>query len=156
MQRQVLSLLVPVSLALGGCAALSSSTSVSDSATGLSDSVSGLSNSVSGSLGSLSRSSAGDDDSAQSEYREDVRVATRAFLESERGEAALLRELGSIATLHGISHWEARAETLVGIGAGAQQAGLSETELDALLGRLGQPGPDPRALAQRGWLAAAP
>lgn len=141
-------------LCLAGCSALGSLSTSSES---ISDSVQGLSNSISRSSEALSRSSAsiGDDDAtARLRYREDVRLATDAWVGSGADVAAFLRDLGRVAERHGISDWEARPETLLGIGAGARQAGLAEADLDALLAQLGQADAGQRALAQRGWRSA--
>ncbi len=114
------------------------------------------SQSVSKSLRSASGSLTGDDSARlEREYRDDVRVATRAWVETGDGSAAFLRELGRIAELHGISHWEAEPGSLIAIGAGACEAGASDAELDRIVADLGQDRPESRALAAEGCGTAA-
>ena len=87
------------------------------------------------------------------QYRDDVRVATRSWLESGDGSDAFLRELGRIAELHGISHWEAEPGSLIAIGAGACEAGVSAPELEQIVAGLGQRHAEARALANQGCRA---
>ena len=114
------------------------------------------SQSVSKSLRSASDSLKGGDSARlEREYRDDVRVATRAWVETGEGSDAFLRELGRIAELHGISHWEAEPDSLIAIGAGACEAGASDAELDRIVADLGQDRAESRALAAEGCGTAA-
>jgi len=112
--------------------------------------------SVSKSLGSASDSfTATDMARLELDYRDDVRVATRQWLETGESSDAFLRELGRIAQLHGISHWEAEPGSLIAIGAGACQAGASESELSGIVASLGHEHADSQALAIEGCRTAA-
>ena len=85
------------------------------------------------------------------DYRADLRVATRDLIANGASPDELQRELGRVAELHGISHWEAEPGTLLAIGAGACQADASGAPLEALLERLGV---DDRLTAREGCRAA--
>lgn len=127
------------------------------SVTSPSDWVSGTGRSISGSFEGISTSSGSGGGVAQlpDPYRDDVRVYTAAVLGRGPAEAAFSRELGRIALRHGISHWEGHASTFRGLGAGVRGAGLGETELEALLARLGHGGERERELALAGFRAAS-
>jgi len=114
------------------------------------------SQSVSKSLRSASDSAKVDNSSRlEREYRDDVRVATRAWVEAGDGSETFLRELGRIAELHGISHWEAEPGSLIAIGAGVCNAGANEAELNRILVGLGHGRADSRALAVEGCRTTA-
>jgi hypothetical protein len=120
----------------------------------ISESVTAVSGSVSDSLKSSSDTITGGDARAEQEYRDDVRVATRTLVDTGASDDQFLRELGRIAELHGISHWEAEPGSLIALGAGACEAGLPEPGLDSLLARLGQAGEIERSLAHEGCRSA--
>ena len=105
---------------------------------------------------SKSSSKAFSDDEAQleREYRDDLRVAARTLVDDGASDDQLLRELGRIAELHGISHWEGEPGSLIALGAGACEAGMSEPRLDSLLARFGQSGARERSLAREGCRSA--
>ena len=143
-------IVVPCALLLAG--SLSSgcmlSVSVSKLATTASQSVSKSLRSASDSVTSDARAR------LEREYRDDVRVATRHWLETGESAEAFLRELGRIAELHGISHWEAEPGSLIAIGAGACEAGTREAELGRIVAGLGHQRAESRALAAEGCRAA--
>jgi hypothetical protein len=56
-----------------------------------------------------------------------------------------LRGIGRVAESHGVSHWEGRADTLLAIGAGLRDAGVSRADVEALGARA--TGADPRVAA---------
>jgi hypothetical protein len=151
MHRALFAILAWAALATSGCQMLSASvTSISDSAVGIGTSISGSF------TGLLNSSGIGGGSSFAAErYREDVRLATREFVDSGGSDEAFLREIGRIAERHGISDWEARPETLTGLGAGLRQAGVPRGQLDAILARLGRTGDAERALAAEGWQSAS-
>ncbi len=99
---------------------------------------------------SSSKKLSGDDARLEQEYRDDLRVATRTLVDMGASDDQVLRELGRIAELHGISHWEGEPGSLIALGAGACEAGLSEPRLDSLLARLGQDDARARSLAHEG------
>jgi hypothetical protein len=128
-----------------GCALLMSASKLATTA----------SESVSKSLGSASDSfTASDTARLEREYRDDVRVATRQWLETGESSDAFLRELGRIAELHGISHWEAEPGSLIAIGAGACEAGANESELSGIVASLGHERAESQALAVEGCRTA--
>jgi hypothetical protein len=106
-----------------------------------------FSNSISGSISPEEKSS-------EEAYRDDVRVATRAFVGSGASADAFQRQLGGIAERHGISHWEGEPGTWVAIGAGLGEAGIPESEVDAVLLRLGPLAAQDRVLALEGFRSA--
>ena len=119
-------------LALGGCQSLwASITSPSDWISGrgvsISDSLRGLSvysGSDSGSLGS--RGGAG------TSYRQDVRAYAAGFARTGGSSDEFLRGIGRVAESHGVSHWEGRPDTLLAIGHGLSDAGVSRADVEAL------------------------
>lgn len=102
----------------------------------------------------VSDSSSGAFSSSSAAYRDDVRVATRACVETRTSDEAFLWQLGDIAAQHGITHWEARPETLVAIGAGLREAGVPEAEVDVFLVRWRRDAEGERALVLRGYRSA--
>ena len=130
-----------------------SSEAFADSSQASADSSNAASDSVSGS------SSPDDDDGAQEEsrYRDDVRVTTRSLASAGATDDELLRGLGRVAAQHGVSRWEDQPGTWIALGAGLGEAGLAPGELDALLARLGEPGPGTaqRALVLEGYASSA-
>jgi hypothetical protein len=144
-----------LSLALGagtGCQLISGSIrSISDTGVGISNVI------VGGSKGLLRSSGLGGGGSSLAEedrYRQDLRVATRSFVETGQPDADFVRMLGRIALRHGVSHWEALPGSWYAIGAGLGEAGLAESDVDATLARLHLGGESERALAREGWRAA--
>lgn len=99
--------------------------------------VGGLVESVSEGSKSSSERLTADAGRDEREYREDVRVATRDLVASGAQASELQRELGRVAELHGIVHWEAEPGSGIAIAAGACEAGVSPARLDALFAGLG-------------------
>jgi len=120
----------------------------------ISKSVTAASGSIIDTVKSSSKTISGGDARLEQEYRDDVRVAARTLVDSGASDDEFLRELGRIAELHGISHWEAEPGGLIALGAGACEAGVSEPGLDLLLTRLGQRGTRERSLAHEGCRSA--
>lgn len=119
----------------------------------ISKSVTAAVKSVSDSSKSSSEKLSGDA-RVEQEFRDDMRIATRDLVASGASDTEIQRELGRVAELHGISHWEAEPGSLIAIGAGACQAGTSADELDSLVERLGHTRERERQLAQEGCRAA--
>ncbi len=124
----------------------------------LSRSISKAARTASGSIVDSAKSSSkklsGDNARLEQEYRDDLRVATRTLVDAGASDDQVLRELGRIAELHGISHWEGEPGSLIALGAGACEAGMSEPRLDSLLARLGQEDARARSLAHEGCRSA--
>jgi type IV secretory pathway VirJ component len=70
-------------------------------------------------------------------YRDDMRLATRERVAARSALEELQRELGHVAELHGVVHWEATPHVSQAIGTGACEAGASAAEIDALLEAMG-------------------
>ena len=126
------------------------------SITSPSDWVSGTGNSISGSFESLSRSSGsgGGSDSSNTAYQRDVRAFAAQFSQTGGSSDDFLRGIARVAEEHGVSHWEGSPDTLLAIGAGLHDAGVSPAELDAL--SAGSAGADPQvvALVREGYATA--
>lgn len=138
-----------VSVALAGCQVISASI------TSPSDWVSGTGTSISGSFKGLSRSSgSGDGGDSSSAYRRDVRAYAAEFADVGGSSADFLRGIGQVAEHHGVTHWESNDATLVAIGEGLRDAGVSPGEIEALGARADDA--DPRVVARvlEGYSAA--
>jgi hypothetical protein len=135
-------------LALTGCQVLWASI------TSPSDWVSGTGRSISGSFEGLSRSSGSGGGSSNTAYRRDVRAFAAEFAQTGGSSDDFLRGIGRVAESHGVTHWEGRTETLLAIGEGLSDAGVSRTEVEALGAEA--TGADPRvaALVLEGYSAA--
>jgi hypothetical protein len=105
-------------------------------------------------LTSISESSGGDDEPAPA-YQADVELFAREVALRPELERGFERGIGQIAERHGISHWEARPETLRAIGAGLREAGLREAQVEPFLARVGREAGSDRALVLEGYRRAA-
>lgn len=117
------------------------------SITSPSDWVSGTGTSISGSFKGLSRSSGseGESDASKTAYRRDVRAFAAQFSQTGGSSDDFLRGIAQVAEGHGVSHWEGSPDTLLAIGEGLHDAGVSRAELDALSAR--SDGADPQVVA---------
>jgi hypothetical protein len=141
-------------LALSGLLALTGCQVLWASITSPSDWVSGTGRSISGSFEGLSRSSGSGGGSSNTAYRRDVRAFAAGFAKAGGSSDDFLRGIGRVAESHGVSHWEGRSDTLLAIGEGLRDAGVSESHVEALGARA--TGADPRvaALVLEGYAAA--
>jgi hypothetical protein len=114
-----------------------SSTASGDSSEASADSSNAASRSVSGS------SSPEDETPAESSYRNDVRVAARAWATDGGSSEDFAREIARISERHGISDWQGQAASYRGVAEGLREAGLPEAQVDARLEALGAGGPTP-------------
>jgi len=139
--------------ALAGCFALTGCQVLWASITSPSDWVSATGESISGSFRSLLVSS-GSGGASDTAYRRDVRAFAAEFARSGGSRDDFLRGIGQVAETHGVSHWEGRSDTLLAIGAGLRDAGVSRVDVEALGARA--EGADPRvaALVLEGYRAA--
>lgn len=146
-------LTIAVALAAGtGCQLISGSVkSISDTGVGIANVIAGSSKAL---LRSTGIGAGGSSLAEEDRYRQDLRLATRAFVETRQADADFARTLGRIAESHGVSHWEALAGSWYAIGAGLREAGLAESDVDATLARLQLGGEAEHALAREGWRAA--
>ncbi len=96
----------------------------------ISKAVTTASESIVDSARASSKKLSGSDARLEQEYRDDMRVAARTLVNTGASDDQFLRELGRIAELHGISHWESEPGSLIALGAGACEAGVSEPGLD--------------------------
>ncbi len=121
--------------------------SISDSSESISDSISSPSESISDS----SKSSSGGD--AETAYRDDVSDHTRTVVAGGGSADDVTDDLGPVARQHGITDWEARDATWVGMGRGLALAGIESADLAAYEHSLG--GDSHRiALLRRGFDSA--
>ena len=130
---------------------------ISASFTSPSDWVSGTGTSISGSFKGLGASSGSDDEGGGSEntaYRRDVRAFAAQFSQAGGSRDDFLRGIAQVAEGHGVSHWEASPGTLLAIGAGLRDAGVSPAELDALGAQSGDADPRVVALVREGYSGA--
>jgi len=140
--------------ALAGCFALTGCQVLWASITSPSDWVSGTGQSISGSFRALSVSSGSGGGASDTAYRRDVRAFAAEFARGRGSRDDFLRGIGQVAETHGVSHWEGRSDTLLAIGAGLRDAGVSRVDVEALGARA--EGADPRvaALVLEGYTAA--
>ena len=109
-QRLFATLLVGVMLVPLGCSFSASSKSSSESSA------------------SSSRSSS--PESKETQYRNDVRDFTAAYLRSGGRQDEFRRRIGDLAKEHGITNWEESLVTYEGIGRGLGKAQASPVEVD--------------------------
>jgi hypothetical protein len=119
----------------------------------ISKSISSSFESSSGSSASSSRSSSPERAAA---YREDVRDYTQAYVKSGGDYATFSRGLGSIASKHGVSNWEADNDTYVGIGEGLKQAGVTQMQLEVWKTNLAAGDASKAAAIQKGTTLPGP
>ena len=124
-----------------GCSLSTSSRSVSDS----SDS----SESSSRSSASSSRSSTSGE--RRSQYREDVRSYTAAYVRSGGQLDAFQTELGELARSHGLTNWEEDEATYVGIGEGLGDAAVGTAQLEMYKTSFSRSDPFKLQAIQRGY-----
>lgn len=90
---------------------------------------------------SSSGSSSGEEETEavpEARYRDDLRIASRAWATSEGSSTQLAREIGQIAQRHGVADWQASASTWTGVDAGLREAGIPAAEADRVLEGLGR------------------
>ena len=133
-------------LAFTGICALTGCQVLWASITSPSDWVSGTGTSISGSFRGLSASSgSGGGETSNTAYRRDVRAFAAEFAQAGGSSDDFLRGIGRVAESHGVSHWEGRPDTLLAIGEGLSDAGVSQGDVEALGARAS--GADPRVVA---------
>ncbi len=130
-----------------GCQSISDSVTspsrwLADSSGAIGDSSNASADSSNAASQSVSGSSSPDDEaeaSPEARYRDDLRLASRAWATRDGGTSSdLAREIGDIALRHGIVDWQASSSTWVGVDAGLREAGLATAEVDRLLESLGR------------------
>lgn len=142
-------------LAFAGSFALTGCQVLWTSITSPSDWVSGTGESISGSFRALSTSSgSGGGSAANTAYRRDVRAFAAEFAQAGGSSDDFLRGIARVAESHGVSHWEGRSDTLLAIGEGLSDAGVSRGDVEAIGARAS--GADPRvaALVLEGYATA--
>ena len=95
----------------------------------------------SGSVSASRSSGSGAAASAGSTYRTDVYNYAVACVSRGESDGELLRGVGRIAELNGISNWEAAPDTLTAFNAVVREGQLGEVELERLRGELAPLGP---------------
>ena len=126
------------------------------SITSPSDWVSGTGTSISGSFRGLGASSGSDGGGSSSDtaYRRDVRAFAAQFSQAGGSSDEFLRGIALVAEEHGVSHWQSNPATLLAIGEGLRDAGVSPAELDALGARADGADPQVVALVHEGYATA--
>ena len=117
----------------------------------ISDSISGSFESSSASSGSSSSSSRSSSPERGQAYRDDVRDYTQAYAKSGGDYSEFTRGLGSIATKHGVSNWEADMDTYVGIGEGLKKGGVTPMQLEVWKTNLAAGDASKAAAMQKGY-----
>jgi hypothetical protein len=141
-------------LAFAGVFALTGCQVLWASITSPSDWVSGTGTSISGSFRGLSASSgSGGGKSSNTAYRRDVRAFAAEFAQAGGSSDEFPRGIGQVAESHGVTHWEANADTMLAIGEGLHDAGVSPADMDALA-RSTHADPQVLALVLEGYTAA--
>jgi hypothetical protein len=140
--------LVMASLWIGGC-----SISVSVGA-----SLEGSSASISSPFESSSASSTPaqpeDKTAEQQAYLRDIRDFTAAQLKRSDDLAEFRKQLSKVAKKHGVTDWEARASTWVGIGEGIETVGMPSTQAQATIDMLANGHADWASAMRRGYDSA--
>jgi hypothetical protein len=111
-----MSLLIAVLLLLAGCSLSASSKSSSES--------------------SASSSASSSPESKETQYRNDVRDFTAAYVKSGGRIEDFKRRLGDLAKERGITDWEQNLVTYEGIGRGLGKAKVSQVELETYTANL--------------------
>ena len=88
--------------------------------------------------------------SPEQAYREDVRDYTAAHLQSGGTVDELRRQIGALATKHGITDWENNESTFRAIGAGLAKAGYRQVQVDAFKNNMAGT-PDQAKWMQKGF-----
>ena len=144
---QILGLMI-AALSLGGC-----SISVSIGA-----SLEGSSASISSPFESSSASSTPakpeDKTAEQQAYLRDVRDFTAAQLKRSDNLDEFRKKLSKVAKKHGVTDWEARATTWVGIGEGVEAAGMPTTQAQATIDMLADGHSDWASAMRQGYKSA--
>ena len=116
MRRDAPLLLLGITLTAAGCSISASSISISDSVGSVS--------------GSISESSASSSRSRETDYQNDVRDYTAAYVKSGGRYESFQSELATLARKQGISDWENSKATWVGVGEGLKRGGVTGVAYD--------------------------
>ena len=109
------------------------------------------SESSSDSSGSSSKSSS--PDSAEAQYKSDVREYTAAYVKTGGQFDAFQRGIGDLAKKYGITNWEDEPLTYEGIGEGLGEARASQVQLKAYADGLAGQNAAKRAAMEKGYNA---
>lgn len=142
-------------LAFAGLFALTGCQVIWASITSPSDWVSGTGRSISGSFEGLSVSSgSGGGKSSDTAYRRDVRAYAAEFAQAGGSSDDFLRGIGQVAESHGVTHWEASPDTMLAIGEGLRDAGVTRADVEALGAQAADADPQVVALVLEGYAGA--
>lgn len=134
-------LVLLVLLGTAGC-------SVSNSVTGSSASANS-SGSFSDSSSALSKSSSRG--GAETQYQDDVREYTAAYIKSGGQFDAFQRGIGDLARKHNITNWEESMATYEGVGEGLAQGNATKVQLTAYMDGFAGQDQAKRAAMQKGY-----
>lgn len=90
----------------------------------------------------------------QQAYLRDIRDFTAAQLKRSDDLGEFRKQLSKVAKKHGVTDWEARASTWVGIGEGIETAGMPSTQAQATIDMLANGHNDWASAMRRGYDSA--
>ena len=90
----------------------------------------------------------------QQAYLRDIRDFTAAQLKRSDNLDEFRKKLSKVAKKHGVSDWEARATTWVGIGEGVEAVGMSTTQAQATIDMLANGHADWASAMRQGYNSA--
>ena len=90
----------------------------------------------------------------QQAYLRDIRDFTAAQLKRSDDLDEFRKQLSKVAKKHGVTDWEARASTWVGIGEGIETAGMPTTQAQATIDMLANGHADWASAMRRGYSSA--
>ena len=109
--------------------------------------------SKSSSESSESSSASSSPESKETQYRNDVRDFTAAYVKSGGRMDEFTRRIGDLAKDRGITNWEENTATYEGIGRGLGKAKASQVELDTYTANLAAAAPDKANAIKKGYEA---
>ena len=110
-----------------------------------------LTQACSSSDSSASSSRSSSPESAETQYKSDVREYTAAYTKTGGQFDAFRRGIGDIAKKHNITNWEDNPATYEGIGEGLGEAGATDLQLKAYMDGLAGQDAAKRAAMQKGY-----
>ena len=100
---------------------------------------------------SASSSRSSSPESAETQYKSDVREYTAAYMKTGGQFDAFRRGIGDLARKHNITNWEESTVTYEGIGEGLGEAGASQVQLKAYMDGLAGQDEAKRTAMQKGY-----
>lgn len=88
-------------------------------------------------------------------YQSDLANTVTLAIKRGTSDEELLEQLGVVAQRHGLSDWETREKTYVGIGAGLRKAGVPESRAQEIAEFVSDGDPARRALVMKEFTGSA-